>query len=64
MVHGLKHFLADEIYSRMFGLKFSDADFKNSDMKVVIMNDELQLVPVKMSEKPKRAARAANAPDL
>jgi hypothetical protein len=64
MVHGLKHFLADEIYSRMFELKFSDANFKNSDMNVVIVHNELQLVPVKMSEKPKRGASAANAPDL
>ncbi len=53
MVHGLRHFLTDELYLKMFELKsfFSEADFNNSDIHVEIIQDELQLklvgIPVK-----------------
>jgi Cdc6-like AAA superfamily ATPase len=54
MVHGLKHFLTDELYLLMFELKSlsslssSEESFNNSDMHVVIVLDELQLQMVKI----------------
>jgi hypothetical protein len=64
MVHGLKHFLSDEIYLRLFGLKFSDANFNSSDMNVVIEHDELHLVPERIPERPKRGGAAKALSDM
>jgi DNA polymerase III delta prime subunit len=64
MVHGLKHFLSDEIYLRLFDLKFSDANFNSSDMNIVIEHDELHLVPERIPERPKRGGAATALSDM
>jgi hypothetical protein len=64
MVYGLKHFLTDELYLRMFELKsfFSEDAFNNSDMHVLIILDELhlKLVGIPANHKPGTAGSSSN----
>jgi hypothetical protein len=64
MAYGLKQFLTDELFSSMFRLKFSHEHkhFNDSNMQLVIENDGVQLVPVRIQPQSKGAktSKAAN----
>ena len=68
MAYGLKQFLTDELSSSMFRLKFSHEhkNFNDSNMQLVIENDGVQLVPVRIQPQSKGAktSKAANPTDL
>jgi hypothetical protein len=61
MVYGLKQFLTDELYPKMFAMKFSNPSFNSSDMHVVIENDDLQLRPVDVLAKSRKDAAGAGS---
>ena len=61
MVYGLKQFLTDELYLRMFSMKFSNPNFNSSDMHIVIEDDNLQLRPVQILAMPRKGAAGADS---
>jgi DNA polymerase III delta prime subunit len=61
MVYGLKQFLTDELYPKMFAMKFSNPNFDSSDMHIVIEHDDLQLRPVEILAKSRKGAASADS---
>jgi ATP-dependent Clp protease ATP-binding subunit ClpA len=59
MAYGLKQFLTDELFPRMFQQKFSNANFNDSDMRLVIDQDELQIRPEKIDSQHTAATTAS-----